>query len=66
MMRPPCEQCKHFIPSAIPKMSGYCAKFKAQRPEIKHEYVFMARLDHRLCGEGGRYFEPKPDADDKH
>jgi len=66
MMRPPCEQCKHFIPSAIPKMSGYCAKFKAQRPEIKHEYVFMARLDHHLCGENGCYFEPKPDAEDKH
>ena len=61
MMRPPCEQCRHFIPSAIPKMSGHCAKFKAQRPELKHthEFVFFARLDPTLCGEHGRHFEPK-------
>lgn len=61
MMRPSCEQCKHFIPSAIPRMSGHCAKFRAQRPELKHanEFVFFARLDPTLCGESGRHFEPK-------
>lgn len=63
MMRPACEQCKHFIPSMVPKMSGHCAKFRARRPEIKYEFVFMARLDHTLCGENGRYFEPKKSAD---
>lgn len=42
-------------------MSGHCAKFKAQRPELKHthEFVFFARLDPTLCGEHGRHFEPK-------
>jgi hypothetical protein len=64
MMRPACEQCKHFIPSMIPKMSGHCAKFRARRPELKHEFVFMARLDHTLCGENGRYFEPKKKSDE--
>ena len=61
MLNPPCENCKYFIPSLFPRMSGHCKRFKAHSPEAKHqnEYVFIARIDHTLCGESGRHFKPK-------
>jgi hypothetical protein len=60
MLSPPCNQCKFYVPSVNPKLSGYCTRFMAMRPEQKtppYEFAFVARMDRTLCGDDGRLFE---------
>lgn len=67
MLNPPCNQCKFYVPSVNPKLSGYCTRFIAMRPEQKmppHEFAFIARMHNTMCGDDGRLFE-KTDGDKK-
>ena len=66
MLNPQCNQCKFYVPSVNPKMSGYCTRFMATRPDQKtrYEFAFIARMDHMMCGQNGRLFVKKEDEKD--
>lgn len=66
MLNPLCNQCKFYVPSVNPKMSGYCTRFMAIRPDQKtrYEFAFIARMDYMMCGQNGRLFVKKEDEKD--